>query len=1130
MKRFFYTLFAILAFVACSESDVDNGGSSGGGQTPPKQPEITLGTTAADFSTDGGSNVITFTSSVAWTAEVVNTRADDWCSIEPTSGAAGNAKITVTTTANDTPDDRTASIIIKAGTASKTITVSQKQKDALTVTASKFELGAEGGEVAIEVKANIDFEYVIEESAEEWIEYKTTRALKTSNLVFGVKENESEEKREAKITISSGAFSETITIYQAGSEPTIIISQNEYVVSSDGDTIAVEVKSNVDVTVELPTNVDWIAENTTRAFSTNTYYFNIAPSEEYDQRSAEIKFTNKETGIYEYVTVTQMQRDAIVLAKSEYEFGTDGGNLDFEIHTNVDITVTISEDAIDWIQQVETRGLETKALYFNVAACSAEEDREGTITISGGNAKQTITVKQSGLKEILEKEREALIAFYEATGGDNWTNNENWCSDKPLDEWYGIQTNQKNGGNVISIHLSENNLNGTIPEEIGYLTQLYWLALDRNHLTGEIPKSFSNLVNLGFISLISNNLSGKLDVIIDNMTKLEYLWLSENAFSGEIPSSICNLTNLQSLELSTNALTGNIPPEIGNLTQLRDLSLAQNKLTGSIPESLRDLTNLELLWLVDNQLSGEVPESFYDWELWKYSWAICLPGNKFKFEDLTLPGPNAVVECFNGKTIDLEREYPKHKYTILFGWEEGVDRTLMVLPQIKDIYNSYNEDDVKIIGWGHALSTTEEKALEYIQKEDMQWDSFYYDWENDINTLGKKEGIVAYPAGWLASVTVVDNSGKIVFSDEFDYDIYKWDNYLSLLLANDFKGIDLGDIYESTDYSKDGEVKQLQKATKGKGIDVVLMGDAYTDRLIADGTYDRTMNVAMEKFFEKEPYKSFRDHFNVYSVTAVSKHDTFIMGASTALEGFFGGGTHVGGNDGTVFEYGLKAIGEERMDDALFVVMMNSPQYAGTCYMYSPAGGDWGNGIATAYFPVGTDDEALGQLMHHEAAGHGFAKLGDEYQYEGTISAEEIEDARHMGVFGWWKNIDFTSDPTKVKWSYFLSDPRYANEGLGVYEGSFTYSIGAYRPTENSIMRHNTGEFNAPSREAIYYRIHKLAYGADWEYDYEEFVKWDEKNRNKEQTRGIPYRLDIPEDFQPTHPPVVINKSWKDAR
>ncbi len=394
MKRFFYILFALLAFVACSESDVDNGGNNGGGQTPPKQPEITLSTTTANFSTDGGSNVITFTSSEAWAAQVVNSRADDWCSIEPTGGPAGSAKITVTTTENNTPDDRTASIIIKAGTLSKTINVSQKQKDALTVTSSKFEVSAEGGEVSIEVKANIDFEYSIEESATDWVEYKATRVLKTSNLVFEVKENDDTDKREAKITIRSGEFSEDVTIYQAGSEPSIILTENEFAVSSSAETVAVEVKSNVDVTVEISNDVDWIKENSTRAFSTNTYYFDIAQNDGYDNRTAQIKFTNKETGIYEYVTVTQMQRDAIVVADSEYELGTEGGKLDFEIQTNVDITVTISDNAKSWITQVETRALETKTLHFDIAACVSEEDREGIITISGGNAKQTIKVMQ----------------------------------------------------------------------------------------------------------------------------------------------------------------------------------------------------------------------------------------------------------------------------------------------------------------------------------------------------------------------------------------------------------------------------------------------------------------------------------------------------------------------------------------------------------------------------------------------------------------------------------------------------------------------------------------------------------------------------------------------------------------
>ena len=293
------------------------------------------------------------------------------------------------------------------------------------------------------------------------------------------------------------------------------------------------------------------------------------------------------------------------------------------------------------------------------------------------------------------------------------------------------------------------------------------------------------------------------------------------------------------------------------------------------------------------------------------------------------------------------------------------------------------------------------------------------------------------------------------------------------------------------------------------------------------------MKTAMEKFFEVEPYKSFRDYFNVYSVTAISKNEVYTSKSSTAFSCYFGSGTYVGGNDSKVFSYGRKAIGEDRMDEALFVVVLNDyTSLYGTCYMYSPSSNNnWGNGTAVAYFTIGWYDENFEQVLHHEAGGHGFAKLADEYDNKsGEIPESEIKSRQSKEKYGWWRNVDFTSDPNKVKWSHFLKDSRYKYDGLGVFEGAFTYAKGAYRPTENSIMNENTGGFNAPSREAIYYRIHKLAYGADWEYDYEEFVKYDAKNRKKEESRGVPYRLDNPENFQPTHPPVVINKSWKDAR
>ena len=341
----------------------------------------------------------------------------------------------------------------------------------------------------------------------------------------------------------------------------------------------------------------------------------------------------------------------------------------------------------------------------------------------------------------------------------------------------------------------------------------------------------------------------------------------------------------------------------------------------------------------------------------------------------------------------------------------------------------------------------------------------------------------------------------------------------------------ISEMYQSTDYSADGRVKVLQEASVGNGIDIVLMGDAFSDRLIADGTYDDVMMTAYQKFFEVEPYKSFRDMFNVYSVDVVSPNETFY--GETAFSCWFGDGTHVGGNDNKVFRYAQNAISAQRMDEALIIVMMNSPSYAGTCYMYYGNATDCGSGVSVSYFPIGTDDEQLAQVLHHEAAGHGFAKLADEYAYEsyGRITPDEQASYEGMRPYGWWKNVDFTNDPSKVKWAGFLSDSRYAYDGLGVFEGGCTYWSGVWRPTEYSIMRHNTGGFNAPSREAIYYRIHKLAYGSAWEYDYEEFVRYDERNRGYSagtKTRSVSAEADV--RHIPTAPPVVVGKSWRDAR
>ena len=127
--------------------------------------------------------------------------------------------------------------------------------------------------------------------------------------------------------------------------------------------------------------------------------------------------------------------------------------------------------------------------------------------------------------------------------------------------------------------------------------------------------------------------------------------------------------------------------------------------------------------------------------------------------------------------------------------------------------------------------------------------------------------------------------------------------------------------------------------------------------------------------------------------------------------------------------------------------------------------------------------------------------------------------------------MDWRSDATSVKWSHFLKDSRYANEGLGLYEGAYLYGYGAYRPTDNSMMRHNDAPFNAPSREQIYKRVMQLSEGENWKYDYEEFVKFDEKNRNAASRSAIqPLTEAERREYIKNHrPPTIIKGTWRDA-
>ncbi|MGM9961657.1 MAG: M64 family metallopeptidase [Holdemanella porci] len=639
------------------------------------------------------------------------------------------------------------------------------------------------------------------------------------------------------------------------------------------------------------------------------------------------------------------------------------------------------------------------------------------------------------------------------------------------------------------------NTSGEVPASIGEMNNLVGFRFQKTGYSGEIPKEIFNLPKLEMLAMCESNFSGQISSDISKL-ELHTLEINHNNLSGEILDYLCDMP-LQWLDLRANNFTGTIPEKLTNIWD----ALEQYSILG-----------FQLGW---NQFHGVVPRKIMEHPAWKYLWAGIIDNNP-NLSNITadiLPAPEYNLVDLNGGMHSSD-DYSKHNLTMI--WQDG----FAFNPFVEEWYNLYKDRGLELVYYVPGVPISD------ILNTQQQYSISYPIIENNATNTNLINGQTVYPTNTFASVELIDAEGKMVYASALTGGYIIIEDIDRIIRQYCDTLIDTMNYYISTDYSSDGKVDTLQMATEGCGINLVFMGDAFSDRQIADGTYAQCMQKAVDAFFSEEPYGSHKEYFNIFIVNVVSLTEGYAHGGQRLGTGF-GYGTEVFGNDAACINYALRTVPEKEIDNSLIVVLMDSAYYAGTCYMYHPHKGDYSDGLSVAYFPLGTDSAMFCGLVAHEAGGHGFAKLGDEYFYEevGAITQEVKKQLSPFVDSGWFKNIDFVGDSVEVKWSKYLYDSRYAGQGLGCYEGAQTYISGVWRPTDNSIMRFNVGGYNAPSRESIWYRIHKLANGDDWKYNHEEFVAYDMVNSTPS-ARKV-QKISPQKQYAPLMPPVIVNYDWK---
>ena len=648
-----------------------------------------------------------------------------------------------------------------------------------------------------------------------------------------------------------------------------------------------------------------------------------------------------------------------------------------------------------------------------------------------------------------------------------------------------------NNPKIEQLRCAGNNLNSL---DVSKNTELIEFEAYNNRLSSI---DVSNNPELEYIDLPNNQIKS---IDVSNNPELDYIDLTNNQIKSidvsknlELERITCSDNKLTSIDVTNNQklttlnISGNsiVKIDLGNNPDLKYLYCEKNKISEL---ELSNNKKLKSLNVNDNNLTSLTVNCCPEIKTLKAN------NNLIKEMDISeltslfdfycSGNPLETLYVFDGQIDALfEKEIPSTTKIVVKGTEPGEDEVFTVTPTLFDI-DGYEQD----------ITMTVTANISYSIDSQPEW----------ISKKSDNSGVYTFTVS--ANTTSSSRSGEIIFKNVNN----------SFLTVTVKQGIQT---YTSSDYSQDGQVTKIHSATVGKGIDVVFVGDAFADK--DQELFNKYVELGKEAFFTEEPFKSTKDRFNIYRIGSVSKNGIITQeGGDTKFSAQFGDGTYISGDHDAVFRFVQDKMPSVNLKKTIVFVIVNKAKYAGTCWMFS-------DNKAVCYVPLCRDETDYAQTLRHEGCGHGFGKLADEYFYDsmGRIPDDEVSELKKWKGFayGFYENVDLTSDQNTILWSKFISDSRYSGK-VGVYEGGYTYPYGVYRPTDNSIMRYNTGGFNAPSREAIYKKIMKFSEGDAWTYDYETFVAFDAPARSAEAvTRAAAQCAAVDKaNFIPLAPPVMV--------